>query len=141
MAEAGRNKGFGQDEVAFQVEQESLPSWPAGQVILRAEDLARQYDASLGTLPCVRLELTSPLFLKEGAQGQEGRPVRNPDFGHLLRASLRVVGRAFAVFGEGSLEQQVDFAGLKAAAERVSTQTASWEAFRQSHHPSGAKPV
>ncbi len=87
MAEAGRNKGFGQDEVAFQVEQESLPSWPAGQVILRAEDLARQYDASLGTLPCVRLELTSPLFLKEGAQGQEGRPVRNPDFGHLLRAA------------------------------------------------------
>ena len=85
-------------------------------------------------LPWVRLELTSPLFLKEGALGQEGRPVRNPGFGHLLRASLRVVGRAFAVFSEESLEEQVDFAGLKAAAERVSTETAAWETFHQSHH-------
>jgi hypothetical protein len=134
MAEAGRNKGLGQDEVVFQVEPQGLPSWPAAQVNLRPEDLARRYDPSLGVLPWVRLELTSPLFLKEGAQGQEGRPVRNPGFGHLLRASLRVVGRAFAVFGEGSLEEQVDFAGLKAAAERVSTETAAWETFHQPHH-------
>ena len=134
MAEAGKTKGFGQDEIAFQVQPTHVPSWPAGQVNLRPMDLGRQYDPSLGVLPWVRLELTSPLFLKEGAQGQAGQPVRNPGFDHLLRASLRVVGRAFAVFGEGCLEEQVDFAGLKAAAERVSTQTAAWEPFRQSHH-------
>ena len=104
------------------------------QVQLRPEDLARQCDRSLGTLPWVRVELTSPLFLREGGLGQEGQFVRNPGFGHLLRASLRVVGRAFAVFSEESLEEQVDFAGLKAAAEQVQTQTATWDVFHQSHH-------
>jgi len=101
---------------------------------LRAEDLPPSSADCRGQVSSLQLDLISPLFLKEeAARGHKARPVLQPTLGHLVRASLRTVGRAFASFGDGPLEGRVDFAALKALAERIPTQKPFWEPFRQGH--------
>ncbi len=129
---------LGTDRAPFVIEsQMPQPGWPVGCRILSASAFAASADALELRIPWLRIDLMSPLFLKESrGEGKKSRAVFNPRFAHLFRACLRTVGRAFVTLGSGSLEQSVDFAALKAAAERVNTQAASWKPFRQRHFSS-----
>ena len=135
MINPARRLTLGSDQAAivFQ-EQTPEPGWPAGRHALCPADFSGPPQVTRGRIPWLQLELTSPLFLKESSgRAQRAQPILDPTFAQLFRACLRVVGRAFAVFGGGTLEGYVDFAGLKAAAENVPTRAAFWQPFRQGH--------
>jgi len=107
---------------------------PEGCFQLRPEDFCLSPEQAAGRIPWVRLELLTPLFLKEtSGPGQTSTTVMQPSFTHLFRACLRTIGRAFATFGSEPLEGTVDFAGLKALSEQVPTEAAQWLPFRQAH--------
>ncbi|MGQ9576973.1 MAG: hypothetical protein ACUVUC_16850 [Thermoguttaceae bacterium] len=135
LAEPGRALALGSDRVTFRLAPHPAEKdAPGAMHQIEPEDLPSSPQASAGRLPAVRVDLTTPLFLKEQAdRGQKAHAVLEPTFGQLVRASLRAVGRAFAAFGGGGLEGRVDFAGLKTLAESIPTQAAFWQPFRQRH--------
>lgn len=133
MTHAERPFVLGADDAKFVLEEQLPgPDWPEGYYELSAADLCGSPRVGPGRIPWLRLSLISPLFLKESAgRDRASEPMLAPRFGHLLRACLRTVGRAFAVLGSGPLEGVVEFSALKTAAEEVATQDARWQVFRQ----------
>jgi hypothetical protein len=133
--DAGREFTLGSDRVGFRLRHEKTAQQGCGAVqYLRSEDFPWSVEGCAGQVPALRVELITPLFLKEQpGRGQKVRTVLEPTLGQLVRASLRTVGRALAAFGDGGLEGRVDFASLKTLAESVPTQAAFWQPFRQRH--------
>jgi hypothetical protein len=91
--------------------------------------------ASLAEVPGraerVRVELTAPLFLRDEISRGKHRLIRAPLFTDLFRACLRTLGGLCALYGQ---RLDADFAGLKAAAERVRVRTTNYRDFRQPKH-------
>lgn len=134
LAKPGRTFALGSDRVGFRLSPHPPEeNAPGAMQQLEPGDFPPSPDACAGRIPAVRVDLTTPLFLKEerGRQ-QKARAVLQPTFGQLVRAGLRTIGRAFAAFGDG-LEGRVDFAALKTLAGSVPTQAAFWQPFRQQH--------
>jgi hypothetical protein len=97
------------------------------------EDTQRQIG---GQSACVDLNGAAhpkPMCAGQRSSRAPGLGSPGPDFGRLFRACLRTVGRAFGQFGQGLLEDHVDFQGLKQLADSVPTQAAFWKPFRQMH--------
>jgi len=139
LTRPGRALALGSDRVGFRLAPHPAQEHAGGATQqIECADLPPSPRACAGRLPAVRVDLIAPLFLKEAARGTKARAVRAPSFAQLVRASLRTVGRAFAAFGDNSLERRVDFAALKAAAEQVATAMAWWEPFCQRHPATGA---
>ncbi len=135
VLDASRTFALGSDHVGFRLSPyPGERDIPGAMQHITLENLPASPTACPGQVPAVRLDLTTPLFLKESAEpGRKARAVLKPTFGQLLRASLRTVGRAFAAFGDGGLNDRVDFAALKTLAESVPTQASFWEPFTQRH--------
>ncbi len=135
LTESSRSFALGSDRVGFRLALHPAQQSAAGLTYqIEPEDLPASPQSAPGRLPAVRVNLCTPLFLKqEPGRGQKARAVLAPTFGQLVRASLRTVGRALAAFGGGGLEGRVDFAALKTLAESVPTQAAFWQPFRQRH--------
>jgi hypothetical protein len=127
LRRAGAVDGLGPDRVRFTVQD-----FVAQRVTLSSRDLPSSPRDEPGVAPRVEVVLASPLLLKQENRGKgKPAPLLAPTFGDLLRASLRVVGRSFAAFGSGSLDELVDFAGLKQAALQVPTLSSDWSRFTQ----------
>lgn len=136
LAQPGRTFALGEDRVEFRLIARSAGSRFSTAVgRLEPEDLPGGPEDAPGRLPSVGVELLGPLFLKEEGTGSRDakRPVFEPTFGQLLRASLRTVGRALAEIEPGRLDGRVDFAALKARAESVPAWACSWRRFEQRH--------
>jgi hypothetical protein len=138
IAEAGGGHGLGPEGVTFVVADDRAAAHsPAGRFELSPADLPTSPATCSGRIPQLKIDLTSPLFLQDGSdRDHSGRRLLNPALVHLLRASLRVIGQAMAIFGDCPLEGIVDFSALKAAAEPVPTEVDQWKGFRQSRQSS-----
>ena len=118
-AESGRRSGVGPARVGFAIEPGvEVDAWRELPLPAGADDLPL-------FVPAVRVELTAPLLLR-----QDGATVRRPEFGHLLRAGLRVLGAFLRYQGEAD---GIDFAGLRQAAEAVPARRLWYEPFEQEH--------
>ncbi|MBI3269243.1 MAG: hypothetical protein HYZ53_09495 [Planctomycetes bacterium] len=118
--------GLGLDGIGVQICDEDSDERLACD--LSAADLPAQPESVVGRVPRLTLVLSAPLFLR--SEGEDGcrQAVQHPTFSHLLRASLRAVGRAFATY---DAPLAVDFAALKAAAEGVPRIRDSFQPFYQ----------
>lgn len=135
LLESDRAFELGMDRVGFRLSAYlTEKDAPGALQQIEPEHLPASPEDCRGYVPAVRLDLITPLFLKEEpVEGGKARAVLKPTLGQLVRGCLRTVGRAFAAFGKG-LDGRVDFAGLKKSAEAVPTQAAFWQPFRQRHH-------
>jgi hypothetical protein len=128
-AEAGADpqRGLGPERVAFEVTNPP-PGMPRERWLL--VDVPRSAEALEGTFDRIRVELTSPLFLRTSDESGRKRLVEEPRFADLLRASLRSVGQLAALFDR---PMAADFAGLRAAAETVPMLGVGFVSYRQPH--------
>lgn len=91
-------------------------------------ELPLRPDAIPGNVPQLRVELTSPLFVRTGEADEGRRLVLAPSFADLLRAGLRTLGRLCALYDQ---PLPADFAALKEAAMRVSTISTDYRPYYQ----------
>lgn len=125
LGSAGTVRGLGPDDVRYEVEPESLSLHRHGLAPSELPDHPRAFP---GVAPRVGIGLTAPLFLTTRDANDRRRPLRQPTFQDLFRASLRVVGTAFRLHAD---PLDADFAALKAAAGSVTCRAAAWEPFDQ----------
>jgi hypothetical protein len=143
----GSTVGLGPDHVRFALE-ESTAVWRTWG--LHRETLPTQL--GVGTVPWLRLNLETPLYLKQHSalgeceNGQFGgrprRPATKRRFTHtaadaptlegILRESIRTVRRAIAEFSDDGRTMEFDPGPLLDAAARVECLHRSWMTFRQS---------
>jgi len=121
-------KGLGPDQVRFSAGGQSMEPQ---ELTLSSDDLPQSPDQQPGTIDRLRIELTSPLFLR-----QEGRWLTQPTFGDLFRAALRTVGQSFAAY---STRLPADFAALKHVASQVASGPHTFEPFTQPRFSSRTK--
>lgn len=122
VAHAGRANALGDDGIGFTVEPNGTESW-------RWFDLPRDPLAVSGSLSCLRVELTSPLYLRQGTtEGRRREMLTNPTFGDLFRAGLRTLGGLARGYGQPI---DADFTALRQAAEQVPTLRSAWHRFSQ----------
>lgn len=135
IASVGATRGFGPDRVRFSPIIPPADSPDARCLVhLQGDAFLESAAGRPGKTCSVGIELVSPLFLKEEVPGRnKAQPVLRPTLAHLVRASLRVVGRTFSVFAPGAIENRIDFGALKALCARDVSARASWRDFRQDH--------
>jgi hypothetical protein len=126
-AGADARRGLGPDRVTFDL-MNPPPGSPRERWFL--VDLPRSAEALEGTFDRIRVELTSPLFLRTADGTGRKRLVEVPRFADLLRASLRSLGQLAALFAHPIA---ADFAGLRAAAEAVPVLRAAFAPYCQPH--------
>lgn len=135
VRQVGQNAGLGPNGAKFEViEGIDVLNGSLNRLEFSPNDLIAPQLRQSETVPEVLVDLASPLFLRQELErGKKWRIVERPRFSDLFRASLRIVGRTFAVFGDGPLENRVDFFELKSLAESVSTIHEGWTPFSQGH--------
>lgn len=123
LAEAGRATGIGPDCVTYEVR---VTSEQAG--LLRPQDLPATPTAIGGVIRRVRVELSTPLFLRTTDVQGRRRSVTDPCFGDFFRASLRTIGQLYRLYAH---PLPADFAALKQAAMSVRSMAHAWRSFSQ----------
>lgn len=118
--------GLGPDHVAYELISSAKDGVYASRLV--GGDLPATLDAVPGHVPRLGVVLTAPLFLRYKSQSGVRSAILRPTFADLLRASLRTLGALFALY-EAPLD--VDFAALKAAAQRVQILDNCFAEFQQ----------
>lgn len=120
LSESLVQQGLGPDHVRFQTAGATmLPE----DLHLAPLDLPVNSDHKSGNIDRLRIELTSPLFLR-----QEGRWLSTVTFSDLFRASLRTIGQMFATY---DARLPADFAALKTSAGQVVSSHHTFGRFTQ----------
>jgi hypothetical protein len=128
LAAIGTHPGFGPEGTTFTPEDDERREEPA---------LIAPPSADMdGVLPEVRIRLTGPLFLLERDTWGHRRPILEPTFADLLRASLRVLTVLLTRYGR---TLPSDVAALKEAARRVPLRRANYVPFQHAESTTGRR--
>lgn len=121
----GRDAGIGPQRVTFEL----VSSQPVAGTAWQRQELPLSCQHLPGRVAAVRIDLTSPLFLRAAADARgRRRAVVRPEFSDLLRASLRTVGQLWRLYAQ---PLDADFAALKDAAASVPLVEHDYRPFEQ----------
>jgi len=123
LAYEGRTSGLGPDHVRVAFENEDIftHTWQ-----LVADDLPT--NLSKGKVPWLRINLESPLFLKDRGRSS----MQRPELGMLLRESVRTVRRALSELVTPAIELDFDPRELFSACDTIYCEQEAFTQFRQS---------